>query len=157
MLPFRNASYNIPAEKYLEYANNPEQAIKKFIKDYHFNPDKPERMNILNTNRRDNRVQLFDFDDDFVCRWLTAKKSIICELLYDRGVNNLFFAKANLSRAGIKLDPKKEAHLNEKIKEYGSNDETKKKYIDMISDLTYDYRDVVETNKKKQTKHLIEN
>jgi len=157
MLPFRNASYNIPAEKYLEYANNPEQAIKKFIKDYHFNPDKPERMNILNTNRRDNRVQLFDFDDDFVCRWLTAKKSIICELLYDRGVNNLFFAKANLSRAGIKLDPKKEAHLNEKIKEYGSNDVTKKKYIDMISDLTYDYRDVVETNKKKHTKQFIEN
>jgi len=56
MLPFRNASYNIPAEKYLEYANNPEQAIKKFIKDYHFNPDRPERMNILNTNRRDNRT-----------------------------------------------------------------------------------------------------
>jgi hypothetical protein len=72
---------------------------------------------ILNTNRRDNRVQLFDFDDNFVCRWLTRDKSKICELLYDRGVNNLFFAKIMLSAAGVKLDPTKETELNAKIKE----------------------------------------
>ncbi len=36
-----------------------------------------------------------------------------------------------------------------KIKEYESSDKVKKKYIDMIADLTYDYKDVVETNKKK--------
>ena len=71
MLPFRDVSYKISTKKYLEYANNPDQAIKQFVKDYHLNPNKPDRMNVLNTNRRDNRVQLFDFDEDFICRWQT--------------------------------------------------------------------------------------
>ena len=66
MVPFRDVSYKIPTKKYLEYANNPDQAVKQFVKDYHLNPNKPERMNVLNTNRRDNRVQLFDFDEDFI-------------------------------------------------------------------------------------------
>jgi len=149
MLPFRDASYKIPTKKYLEYVNNPDQAIKQFVKDYHLNPNKPERQNILNTNRRDNRVQLFDFDEDFICRWQTKDKSKVLELLCDRGVNALFFAKTMLSAAGIKLDPTKETELNAKIKEYESSDKVKKKYIDMIGDLTYDYRDMVETNKKK--------
>jgi hypothetical protein len=149
LLPFRNVSYKIPPEKYLEYATNPEQAITKFVKDQHFNPNIPERMNIINTNRRDNRAQLYDFDDDFNCRWQTKNKETICELLYDRGVNTLFFAKDNLTRAGIKLDPKKEAKLKEKIKEYENNSKIKKKYVDMIADITYDYRDLVENNRKK--------
>jgi len=149
MLPFRDASYKIPTKKYLEYVNNPDQAIKQFVKDYHLNPNKPERQNILNTNRRDNRVQLFDFDEDFICRWQTKDKAKVLELLCDRGVNALFFAKTMLAAAGIKLDPKKETELNAKIKEYESSDKVKKKYIDMIGDLTYDYRDMVETNKKK--------
>jgi len=149
MLPFRDASYKISTKKYLEYANNPDQAIKQFVKDYHLNPDKPERQNILNTNRRDNRVQLFDFDEDFICRWQTKDKSKVLELLCDRGVNALFFAKTMLAAAGIKLDPKKEIELNAKIKEYESSDKVKKKYVDMIGDLTYDYRDMVESNRKK--------
>jgi hypothetical protein len=149
MLPFRDVSYKIPTKKYLEYANNPDQAIKQFVKDYHLNPDKPERMNILNTNRRDNRVQLFDFDEDFICRWQTKDKSKVLELLCDRGVNALFFAKTMLTAAGIKLDPEKETKLNAKIKEYETSDKVKKKYVDMIGDLTYDYRDIVESNKKK--------
>jgi hypothetical protein len=149
MLPFRDVSYKIPTKKYLEYANNPDQAIKQFVKDYHLNPEKPDRMNVLNTNRRDNRVQLFDFDEDFICRWQTKDKSKVLELLCDRGVNALFFAKTMLAAAGIKLDPEKETALNAKIKEYESSDKVKKKYVDMIGDLTYDYRDVVESNKKK--------
>jgi hypothetical protein len=153
ILPFRDASYKIPTKKYLEYANNPDQAIKQFVKDYHLNPDKPDRMNVLNTNRRDNRVQLFDFDEDFICRWQTKDKSKVLELLCDRGVNALFFAKTMLAAAGIKLDPKKEIELNAKIKEYESSDKVKKKYVDMIGDLTYDYRDIVETNKKKIDQH----
>ncbi len=157
MLPFRDASYKISTKKYLEYANNPEQAIKKFVKDEHLNPAKPERLNILNTNPRSNRVQLFDYDDDFICRWQTKNKTDVAELLFDRGVNILFFAKTMLSAAGIKLDPKKETQLNAKIKEYESNDKVKKKYIDMITDLTYDYRDVVEYNKKNIECGLIEN
>jgi hypothetical protein len=149
MIPFRDVSYKIPTKKYLEYANNPDQAIKQFVKDYHLNPDKPERMNLLNTNRRDNRVQLFDFDEDFICRWQTKDKSKVLELLCDRGVNALFFAKTMLAAAGIKLDPEKETELNAKIKEYETSDKVKKKYVDMIGDLTYDYRDIVESNKKK--------
>lgn len=149
LLPFRDASYKISTKKYLEYANNPEKAIKQFVKDNHFNPSKPERMNILNTNRRDNRIQLFDLDDDFICRWQTQDKTKVLELLCDRGVNALFFAKTMLDAAGIKLDPKKEIELNAKIKEYETSDKVKKKYIDMIGDLSYDYRNMVEINKKK--------
>ena len=158
LLPFREMGYKITTEKYLEYATNPEKAIKQFIKENHFNPDKPERMNVLNTNRRDNRVQLFDYDDDFIARWQTKDKAKIIELLYDRGMNHLFFAKMMLDGAGIKLDAKKEAKLKEKLKEY-EDDKVKKKCLDMISDMTYDYRDMVEENKKnieKQQK-LIEN
>ena len=54
-----------------------------------------------------------------------------------------------LAAAGIKLDPEKETALNAKIKEYESSDKVKKKYVDMIGDLTYDYREIVESNKKK--------
>jgi len=147
LLPFRETGYKVTTEKYLEYANNPDQAIKQFIKEHHFNPEKPERMNILNTNRRDNRVQLFDYDEDFICRWQTKDKSKIIELLYDRGMNHLFFAKMMLDYAGVKLDPKKETKLKEKIKEY-ENDKVKKQCLDMISDMTYDYREMIELNKK---------
>ena len=148
MIPFRDVSYKISTKKYLEYANNPEQAIRKFVKDEHLNPNKPERMNVLNTNPRSNRVQLFDFDEDFICRWQTKDKNDISELLFDRGVNALFFAKTMLAAAGIKLEPKKEIQLNAKIKEYENDEKLKKKYIDMISDLTYDYREMVGINKK---------
>jgi len=159
MLPFRDASYKISTKKYLEYANNPEQAIRKFVKDEHLNPNKPERMNVLNTNPRSNRVQLFDYDEDFVCRWQTKDKNDISELLFDRGVNILFFAKIMLASAGVKLDPKKETKLNARIKEYENDEKLKKKYIDMISDLTYDYREMIGTNKKliDQETQLLKN
>ncbi len=148
LLPFREMGYKVSTEKYLEYANNPDNAIKQFIKEHHFNPDKPERMNVLNTNRRDNRVQLFDYDEDSICRWQTKDKGKIIELLYERGMNHLYFAKMMLDGAGVKLDPKKEKKLKDKIKEY-EDDKVKKQCIDMISDMTYDYREMVETNKKK--------
>jgi hypothetical protein len=156
ILPFRETGYKVTTEKYLEYASNPDQAIKQFIKEHHFNPEKPERMNILNTNRRDNRVQLFDYDEDFICRWQTKDKGKIMELLYDRGMNHLFFAKMMLDCAGVKLDPNKENKLKEKIKEY-EDDKVKKQCLDMIADMTYDYREMIEINKKsieKQQKLL---
>jgi hypothetical protein len=146
--PFRNASYNITPEKYLEYASNPEQAIKLFIKDEHFNPNKPERMNILNTNLRSNRVQIFDNDDDNVCRWMTKDKATVSELLYDRGVNHLFVAKNIIEANGLYLDPRKERNLKEKINEYETNPKIKKQYIGMISDLSYDYHNMIEENRK---------
>lgn len=155
MIPFRDVSYKISTKKYLEYANNPEQAIRKFVKDEHLNPNKPERMNVLNTNPRSNRVQLFDYDEDFNCRWQTKDKNDISELLFDRGVNILFFAKMMLASAGIKLDPKKETKLNAKIKEYENDGKLKKKYVDMISDLTYDYREMVGANKKSIDQEIL--
>ena len=148
LLPFRNASYNITPEKYLEYANNPEQAIKRFIKDQHFNPNKPDRMNILNTNARSNRVQIFDRDDDNICRWMTKDKATVSELLYDRSVNHLFIAKNIIEANGMVLDPKKEVNLKEKINEYETDPKIKKQYIGMISDLSYDYHNMIEENRK---------
>ena len=41
MIPFRTCGYKITPKKYLEYAKYPERAIKSFIKDEHFNPEKP--------------------------------------------------------------------------------------------------------------------
>ena len=148
LIPFRNASYNITPEKYLEYANNPEQAIQLFIKDEHFNPNKPERMNILNTNLRSNRVQIFDRDNDNICRWMTKDKATISELLYDRGINHIFVAKNIIEENGLFLDPRKERNLKEKINEYETNPRIKKQYISMISDLSYDYHNMIENNRK---------
>jgi hypothetical protein len=156
MIPFRNVKYNITPEKYLEYAKYPERAIKSFIKDEHFNPNKPERMNILNTNRRDNKVQVLDRDDYDEIRWMIKSKTDINELLYDRGVNHLYVAKNILEANGIFLDARTKQRLNDKINEYENDDKSKKEQIDMISDLTYNYRDIVETNKKINNK-LIKN
>jgi hypothetical protein len=154
MLPFRNSKYNISPKKYLEYAKNPEMAIKDFIKDQHFNPKNPERMNILDTNSRSNRINVLDYDDDLNVRWLLRSKENIYNLLYNRGVNYLFVAKNILSEHGIKLDIFTEQRLNEKIKEYENDEKSKKEQISMISDLTYNYRDMVATN-KKSNKQLL--
>jgi hypothetical protein len=148
MIPFKNVKYNITPEKYLEYARFPERAIKSFIKDEHFNPDKPERMNILNTNARSNKVQVLDHDEDNEIRWMIKSKTDINELLYDRGVNHLYVAKNILEENGIFLDVKTKQRLNNKINEYETNDKIKKEEIEEISDLTYNYRDIVDKNKK---------
>jgi hypothetical protein len=154
MLPFRNSKYDISPKKYLEYVKNPEIAIKTFIKDEHFNLKKPERMNVLDTNSRSNRINVFDYDEDFNVRWLLRSKEDIYFLLYNRGVNNLFVAKNILNTHGIKLDAITEQRLNEKIKEYENDEKSKKEQINMISDLTYNYRDMVSTN-KKSNKQLL--
>ena len=156
MIPFRNVKYNITPEKYLEYAKYPERAIKSFIKDEHLNPNKPERMNILNTNTRSNKVQVLDRDDDDEIRWMIKSKTDINELLYDRGVNHLYVAKNILEANGIYLDARTKQRLNDKINEYETDDRSKREQIDMISDLTYNYRDIVESNKKNNNK-LIKN
>ena len=155
LIPFRNVNYNLTPEKYFEYASNPEQAIKKFIKDEHFNLNKPNRMNIHNTNARSNRVQIFDKDDDDICRWMTKDKATISELLYDRGVNHLFVAKNIIELNGYQLDARKERKLQDKIKEYETDEKIKKEYINMISDMTYDYRQLVDDNKKKINNQLL--
>ena len=148
MIPFKNVKYNISPEKYLEYAKFPEKAIKTFIKDEHFNPNKPERMNILNTNLKSKKVQVLDCDDNDEIRWMIKSKTDINELLYDRGVNHLYVAKNILEENGIFLDAITIQRLISKINEYETNDKIKKEEIEEISDLTYNYRDIVDRNKK---------
>ena len=156
MIPFKNVKYNITPEKYLEYAKFPERAIKSFVKDEHFNPNKPERMNILNTNSRSNKVQILDRDDDDEIRWMIKTKSDINELLYDRVVNHLYVAKNILEANGIFLDARTEQKLNDKINEYETDNRSKREQIDIISDLTYNYRDIIDSN-KKINKLLLQN
>lgn len=156
MIPFRTNGYKITPKKYLEYAKYPERAIKSFIKDEHFNPDKPERLNVLNSNYKSNKVSVLDYDEDDEIRWLLKSKNDINELLCDRVINHLFMAKIVLEGAGIKLDSEKEKKLNEEINNYENDEKVKKKYMDMISELSYNYRELVESNKRKQAK-LIKN
>lgn len=148
MLPFKNVKYNITPQKYLEYAKYPERAIKSFVKDEHFNKKKPEQMNILNTNSRSNKIQILDNDDNDELRWLIKPKKDICDLLYDRCINHLYVAKNILNSNGIFLDTKTEERLNNKINEYETDDKSRKEQLDIISDLTYNYRDIVDNNKK---------
>ena len=148
MIPFKNVKYNISLEKYLEYAKYPEKAIQTFIKDEHFNLNKPERMNILNINLKSKKVQILDYDDDNKIRWMIKSKTDINKLLYDRSVNHLYVAKNILESNGIFLDAITIQRLISKINEYETNDKIKKEEIEEISDLTYNYRDIVDKNKK---------
>ena len=156
MIPFKNVKYNITTEKYLEYARYPERAIKSFVKDEHFNPNKPERMNIFNSNSRSNKVQVLDRDEDDKIKWMIKSKTDINELLYDRGVNHLYVAKNILEANGIFLDIRTEQRLNDKINEYETDNRSKREQIDIISDLTYNYRDIIDSN-KKINKLLLQN
>jgi hypothetical protein len=133
MIPFRTTGYKITPKKYLEYVKYPERAIKSFIKDEHFNPKKPERMNVLNTNYKSNKVNVLDYDEDDEIRWLLKSKNDINELLCDRVINHLFMAKIMLENYGIKLDSKTEKKLKEQIQGYENDDKVKKKYFDMVS------------------------
>jgi len=158
LIPFRNVTYNITTETYLEYVNNPDQAIKKFIKDQHFNPNKPERMNVHNTNLKSNRIHVFEDDDDYTRgRWIIKDKNTITELLYDRGLNHLFVAKDIVESKGIRIEPRKLKKLEEKIKELENDDKTKKQYMEMISDMSYNYREMVEENKRSFLHKLLKN
>ncbi len=157
MIPFRTCGYKITPKKYLEYAKYPERAIKSFIKDEHFNPEKPERMNVLNTNYKSTKVSVLDYDEYDEMRWMLKSKNDINGLLCDRVINHLFMAKIMLQNAGIKLDAETEKKLNEQINDYESNEKVKKKYLDMVSELSYNYRDMVEENKRKYSKLQIKN
>jgi len=157
MIPFRTCGYKICPKKYLEYAKYPERAIKSFIKDEHFNPEKPERMNVLNTNYKSNKVSVLDYDEYDEMRWMIKSKNDINGLLCDRVINHLFMAKIMLQNAGIKLDADTEKKLNEQINEYENNEKVKKKYLDIVSELSYNYRDMVEENKRKYFKLQLKN
>ena len=58
LVPFRYTNYDIDPNKLVEFFNNPFTAIEKIIKHIHFNITKPQNMNILHTNRKDNSVKI---------------------------------------------------------------------------------------------------
>ena len=148
LIPFRYTKYNTPIDKLIEYYNNPNCAIQKIVNGEHFNPEKPEQMNIHNTNCRSNRIQVFDTDENGNEMWITKDKMDICEDLYEKSVNELYFAKNRLESYGIKIDVKKENIMNEKINELETDLKIKKDYMNKIADITWDSRKLVELNKK---------
>jgi hypothetical protein len=148
LIPFRYTKYNTPIDKLIEYYNNPNCAIQKIVNGEHFNPEKPEQMNIHNTNCRSNRIQVFDADEYGNEMWITKDKMDLCEDLYEKSVNELYFAKNKLESNGIKIDLRKENRMNEKINNLETDLKMKKDYINKIADITWDKRKLVELNKK---------
>jgi hypothetical protein len=148
LIPFRYTKYKPSVQDLIGYFNNPNKAIQQIIINEHFNPSKPEQMNIHNTNCRSNRMQVFDEDENGLERWITRDKTDVCDDLYEKSVNEMFFAKTNLKVKGYHVDSKKEKTMNDKIRELETNKKVRKEYMDKIADITWDYRDVVHQNKK---------
>ena len=148
LIPFRYTKYNTPVDILIDYYNNPNRAIQHIVNYQHFNPKKPQQMNIHNTNCRSNRVQVFDEDENGDERWITKDKMDVCEDLYEKSVNELYFAKYKLEKKGIIVDPQKENRMNEKINELETDDKIRKEYINKIADITWDGRNIVNSNKK---------
>jgi len=148
LIPFRYTKYKPSVQDLIGYFNNPNKAIQQIIINEHFNPSKPEQMNIHNTNCRSNRMQVFDEDENGLERWITRDKTDVCDDLYEKSVNEMFFAKTNLKIKGYHVDSKKEKTMNDKIRELETNKKIRKEYMDKIADITWDYRDVVQQNKK---------
>jgi len=148
LIPFRYTKYKPSVQDLISYFNNPNKAIQHIIINEHFNPDKPEQMNIHNTNCRSNRMQVFDEDENGSERWITRDKTDVCDDLYEKSVNEMFFAKHNLKLKGYRVSSEKEKNMNDKIHQLETNKKVRKEYMNKISDITWDYKDVVQTNKR---------
>jgi len=154
LIPFKNTKYNTTNNKLVEYLNNPHNAIQKIVKDIHCNNENPENMNILNTNRKDNRVQVYDYDVDNEVKWIIREKDDICELVFDRCVNELYKVSKNLKNNKIYVNPNKEFALNAKNMEYSNDRKTRKRYIQIVGETFYENNKIILKNKKNIEKHL---
>ena len=132
----------------IDYYDNPNRAIQHIVNYQHFNPKKPQQMNVHNTNCRSNRVQVFDEDENGDERWITKNKMDVCEDIYEKSVNELYFAKNKLEKNGIIVDQQKQKRMNEKINEFETDEKIRKEYINKIADITWDGRNIVNLNKK---------
>jgi hypothetical protein len=148
LIPFRYTKYKPSVQDLISYFNNPNKAIQHIIINEHFNSDKPEQMNIHNTNCRSNRMQVFDEDENGSERWITRDKTDVCDDLYEKSVNEMFFAKHNLKLKGYRTSSEKEKNMNDKIHQLETNKKIRKEYMNKISDITWDYKDVVHANKR---------
>ena len=153
LIPFRYTKYKPSAKDLISYFNNPNKAIQQIIINEHFNPAKPEQMNIHNTNCRSNRMQVFDEDENGSERWITRDKTDVCDDLYEKSVNEMFFAKHNLKLKGYRVSSEKEKNMNSKINDLETNKKIRKEYMNKISDLTWDYKDVVQVNRRNLIKN----
>ena len=72
----------------------------------------------------------------------------VCEDIYEKSVNELYFAKNKLEKNGIIVDQQKQKRMNEKINELETDDKIRKEYINKIADITWDGRNIVNSNKK---------
>ena len=127
--------------------NNP---IARLIIDTHFNPDKPENMNILNTNIKDNRIKVYDYDDDDDEKWLIKDKKEICETLYYNCVYALFNSLTNTYHNGeINISKQSFERIISVITTYYNDIRVIKEYIKIISYVTYNNRHIVLDNIKK--------
>ena len=160
LIPFRYTKYNTPVDTLIDYYDNPNRAIQHIVNYQHFNPKKPQQMNVHNTNCRSlaiwhtrsvsgsNRVQVFDEDENGDERWITKNKMDVCEDIYEKSVNELYFAKNKLEKNGIIVDQQKQKRMNEKINEFETDEKIRKEYINKIADITWDGRYIVNSNKK---------
>lgn len=153
LIPFRYTKYKPSVQDLISYFNNPNKAIQQIIINEHFNPAKPEQMNIHNTNCRSNRMQVFDEDENGSERWITRDKTDVCDDLYEKSVNEMFFAKHNLKLKGYRVSSEKEKNMNDKIHQLETNKKVRKEYMNKISDITWDYKDVVQANRRNAIKN----
>ena len=149
LIPFQNTKYDSTDNKLFEYLQNPNNAIQKIITDTHFNEEKPENMNILNTNRKDNRLKIYDYDHDNEVKWITREKDDICEILYYKCVNEVSKIPKNMKQNKMRIDPLKEFALNSKVAEYYNDRKTIKRYTKIVADTTYDNNKIASDNIKK--------
>jgi len=138
LIPFRNTKYDTTSNKLIQYLNNPHNALLKMISDIHYNEAKPENCNILNTTKRDNTIKVYDYDHNDEIKWHIKEKDVICDLLYDKCVNYLRQVPKKLQNNGVHVDTTKEFALTSKIMDYENDRKTKKRYIKLIKNTTYD-------------------
>ena len=114
-----------------------------------------EYMNILNTNRKDSSLKIYDYDHDNKVKWITRDKDDICEILYCKCVNEVSNVPKIMKTKNMRIDPLKEFALNSKIMEYYNDRKTIKRYHKIVADTTYDHNKIALNNIKKNNKLVV--
>ena len=149
LVPFRNTPFDIDLTKMKDCFENPLSAINKIINNIHFNQDNPQNMNIINSNRRDDSVKVYDYNSENELCWITQNKYATCELLHNKSVNTMIKIPPRLKAKGYKLDPQKEFRLTAHIGYLEHDRATIRESINKIKNLTYDNHKKLLNNKNK--------
>lgn len=154
LVPFRETPYEIDIIKMKECLANPYLAIDKIINNIHFNQNNPQNMNIINSNRRDDSVKVYDYNSQNELGWITQNKNTACELLHNKSVGVMLKIPTKLKLNNINVDLQKEFNLSSHISNLEYNKEIKKESIKRIKNLIYDKHKMVLLNKKKLDDNL---